>query len=219
MSIVNGGGWNCPHCSMGSTRHWNVERHIFRLHGGLGEPINGSGKTRKQSKADMNLQFRHGYYDNTNKWPPFLPVQFKEHRFHGGTLKDGMRNDNHNKSQWDFMDKIIEPVKKALEFTKMLQELSISNQRLSHYYYPSAISHQYLSSLISDGSSIGSVNPINNSMTKKIIDNEITRAEVTKRQLLEYGASILQSIISSRPVHWWEYNRRTPPTNAVCTSQ
>jgi hypothetical protein len=229
-SIVNGGGWNCPHCGMRSTRHWNVERHIFRSHGGLGEPINGFGKTREQFKTDTNLQFRHGYYYNSHKWPPFLPVQLKEHGFHGGTLKDGMRNDNDNdndnKSQWDFMDKIIQPVKKALEFTRMLEELSLSNQRLSHYYYPSPISHQYpvyLSSLISGRSNIGSANPINNnstsSMTKKIIDNEITGAEVTKRQLVEYGARLLQSIISSRPIHWWEYNQRNPPTNAVRTSQ
>ena len=115
--------------------------------------------------------------------------------------------------------------KKMLGFTRVLEELSMSNQRISHYYYyPSAISHQYpvyLSRSIS-GSSIGSMNIVNGgagSSTNETIDNGITGAEVTKRQLLEYGVSLLQSIISSPSVHWWEQNQRTSPCKAVCTAQ
>ena len=222
-TIIKGGGWNCPHCSMVSPRHWNVRRHILRLHGGLGEPTNEFGKTREQCQMDMNLQFGHGNYYNSQKYSSSVPVQFKESRFSSSTLKDGMRNNN--KSQWDFMDEIIEPAKKFLEFTRVLEELSMSNHRLSrYYYYPSAISHQYpvyLSRPISS-SRIGSMNAINSStsnMTNKTIDNEITRTEVTKRQLLEHGVSLLQSIISSPSVHWWEHNQRTPPSKVVCTTQ
>ena len=171
---------------------------------------------------DMNLQFGHGNYHNSQKYSSFVPVQFKESRFSSSTLKDGMRN---NKSRWDSMDEIIEPAKKFLEFTRVLEELSISNHRVSRYYYPSAISHQYpvyLSPSIS-GSSIGSMNAVNSSsssyMTNKTIDNESTRTEVTKRQLFEHGVSLLQSIISSPSVHWWEHNQRTPPSKVVCTTQ
>ena len=223
-TIIKGGGWNCPHCYMGSPRHWNVRRHILRLHDGLGEPVNGFGKTREQCQMDMNLQFGHGNYHNSQKYSSFVPVQFKESRFSSSTPKDRMRNNN--KLRWDFMDEIIEPAKKFLEFTRVLEELSMSNHRLSRYcYYPSAISHQYpvyLSPPIS-GSSIGSMNAINSSstsnMTNKTIDNEITRTEVTKRQLFEHGVSSLQSIISSPSVHWWEHNQRTPPSKVVCTTQ
>jgi hypothetical protein len=208
---------------MGSPRHWNVERHILRLHGGLGEPVNEFGKTREQCQMDMNLQFGYGNYHNSQKYPSFVPAQFKESRFSDGTLKDGMRNNN--KSRWDFMDEVIEPAKKMLEFTRVLEELSMSNQRLSrYYYYPSAISHQYLVYLSPpiSGSSIGSMNIVNGSSgssTNETIDNGITGAEVTKRQLLEHGISLLQSIISSPSVHWWEQNQRTPPSKAVCTAQ
>jgi hypothetical protein len=32
--------WRCPNCEMSSKRHWNVERHIGRRHGGSGQPFN-----------------------------------------------------------------------------------------------------------------------------------------------------------------------------------
>jgi hypothetical protein len=32
--------WKCLNCEMSSTRHWNVERHISRWHGGSGQPFN-----------------------------------------------------------------------------------------------------------------------------------------------------------------------------------
>ncbi|HEY6885861.1 MAG TPA: hypothetical protein VI278_17650, partial [Nitrososphaeraceae archaeon] len=74
------------------------------------------------------------------------------------------------------------------------------------------------------GSSIGSMIAINSSsstsnMTNKTSDNEVTRMEVTKRQLFEHGVSLLQSIISSPSVHWWEHNLRIPPSKVVCTTQ
>jgi|GEM_PF-4187081 len=145
-SIVKVGGWNCPHCRMVSPRHWNVSRHILRVHDGLGEPTNEFGKTRKeQHRTNTNLEFGYGnYYHDSQKSPSFLPVKFKESRVGGGsTLKDGLPNNN-NKSLWDFMDDFIEPVKKVLEFKRALDELAPSSQYYSyHYYSPYAISHQY----------------------------------------------------------------------------
>ena len=31
--------WVCSNCIMSSTRRWNVERHIQRRHGGMGNPV------------------------------------------------------------------------------------------------------------------------------------------------------------------------------------
>ncbi|HEY6883671.1 MAG TPA: hypothetical protein VI278_06500 [Nitrososphaeraceae archaeon] len=51
---------------------------------------------------------------------------------------------NNNKLRWDFIDDIIEPAKKFLEFTRVLNELKPSNQYYSYHYSPYAISrHQY----------------------------------------------------------------------------
>ena len=32
--------WNCSNCQMSSSRHYNVKRHILRMHDGMGEPVN-----------------------------------------------------------------------------------------------------------------------------------------------------------------------------------
>ena len=57
-SIVKLGGWNCPHCSMRSPRHWNVRRHISRVHDGFGEPTNEFGKTREEQQRQMNTNLQ-----------------------------------------------------------------------------------------------------------------------------------------------------------------
>ena len=101
--------------------------------------------TRQQRQMNINLQFGHGNYcyHNSQKSPSFAPVKFKESKVSGGTLKDGMRNNNNNnnKLRWDFIDDFIEPAKKALEFTRVLNELKPSNQYYSYHYSPYAISH------------------------------------------------------------------------------
>ena len=50
--------WNCPHpyCSMSSSRHWNVIRHIGRRHDGLGVPINQNDFTSKPYKESANRE-------------------------------------------------------------------------------------------------------------------------------------------------------------------
>jgi hypothetical protein len=93
---------------MGSSRHWNVARHILRLHEGLGEPVNEFGKTKEQCQIDMNLPFIHNH-QNAQKLAAFSHDQFKESRF-SATRNCGI--DNNNERWWDFMDRILEPVKK-----------------------------------------------------------------------------------------------------------
>ncbi|HET7391499.1 MAG TPA: hypothetical protein VFJ51_11790 [Nitrososphaeraceae archaeon] len=99
---------------MGSPRHWNVERHILRLHGGLGEPVNEFGKTREQCQIDMNLQYGHNHQD-THKLAAFRHDQYKESRF---SATHNYGTDNNNKFRWDFMDDIIEPAKKNARIQK-----------------------------------------------------------------------------------------------------
>ena len=68
--IAKLGGWNCPHCRMRSPRHWNVKRHISRVHGGFGEPTNEFGKTREEQQRQMNINLQSGYgnyYHNSQK--------------------------------------------------------------------------------------------------------------------------------------------------------
>lgn len=50
--------WNCPHpyCSMSSSRHWNVIRHIARRHDGLGAPLNQNDFTSKSYKESANRE-------------------------------------------------------------------------------------------------------------------------------------------------------------------
>ena len=50
--------WNCPHpyCSMSSSRHWNVIRHIGRRHDGLGVPFNQNDFTSKPYKESANRE-------------------------------------------------------------------------------------------------------------------------------------------------------------------
>ena len=50
--------WNCPYpyCSMSSSRHWNVIRHIGRRHDGLGLPLNQNDFTSKPYKESANQE-------------------------------------------------------------------------------------------------------------------------------------------------------------------
>jgi len=199
--MVKNGGWNCPVCTMRSTRHWNVERHIGRLHEGLGEPVNESGKTKEQCQIDMNMQISHNN-QNSQKLATFRQDRFKESRF-SRTHNYGMDNNK----RWDFMDEIIEPVKKMLEFTKVLTELKSYQQlyQQNSYQYPSAISYQYPSHMSSpiNLSSVGSMNTGNNSksLTNQSNSNNqgITREELIKIQLYTRAADWFQSRNWSSP--------------------
>jgi hypothetical protein len=61
---------------MGSSRHWNVARHILTLHEGSGEPVNEFGKTKEQCQIDMNLPFIHNH-QNAQKLAAFSHDQSK----------------------------------------------------------------------------------------------------------------------------------------------
>jgi hypothetical protein len=176
------------------------------LHEGLGEPVKEFGKTREQCQIDMSLQYGHNH-QNTHKLAAFRHDQYKESRF---SPTHNYGTDNNNKFRWDFMDDIIE--KKMLEFTKVLGELAMSNQRPSHYYYyPSAIPYQYplrLSTPI-NLNNLGSMNIGNNSVSTSLT-NESNNKRITEREsfilqvLARAAAWFLSRNWSSPSGYWWE---------------
>jgi hypothetical protein len=108
------------------------------------------------------------------------------------------------------MDRILEPVKKFLEFNKVRRELSMLNPQTS-YHYPSAISYQYPSHLSTpiSFSSVGSMNIGNNnasrSLTNETNDKRITEGEPFIRQVYDRAAAWYQLRDWSSPSeYWWE---------------
>ncbi|HZI70137.1 MAG TPA: hypothetical protein VFD60_03145 [Nitrososphaeraceae archaeon] len=164
------GGWNCPHCPIRSSRHWNAKRHIERYHGGIGEPVHEYSKMKPQSC----------YYNSPN--------QFKEPRF-GSIQKHGM----HDRQWWDFIDDILEPAKKLLEFNKVMAELSMPNQQFTSppspiYQYP-----RYLSNPMNINS-VGSLNI--DSSNNDSNSQESIQLKVMKGQLYARGVDLLESYLS-----------------------
>jgi hypothetical protein len=58
--------WNCPNCEISSTRHWNLQRHIQRQHGGMYEPVRDEkmqylGETNPQN-LHLPLDYSHSNY-------------------------------------------------------------------------------------------------------------------------------------------------------------
>jgi hypothetical protein len=162
------GGWNCPHCPMRSSRHWNAKRHIERYHGGIGEPVHEFSKMKPQSC----------YYNSPN--------QFKEPRF-GSTQKYGI----HNRQWWDFIDDILEPAKKMNELKKVMAELSMPNQQFTSYS-PSPV-YQY-PRYLSDPMNINSVGSLKiDSSNNGSNSQESIQLKLIKGQLYAMGADLLES--------------------------
>lgn len=164
------GGWNCPHCNSNMSRHENAKRHIERYHGGIGKPVDEFGNTKSQSPYNNSLN------------------QFKESRF-DSTQKYGI----HNKQWWDFIDGILEPAKKLLEFNKVMAELSLLNQQFTSYS-PSIYQYpRYLSNPMNINS-VGSLNI--DSSNNGSNSQESIQLKVMKGQLYARGADLLESYLS-----------------------
>ncbi len=64
--------WVCPNCTeLLPTRHWSVQRHIQRKHGGIGEPISiNSHRTRAQMNMGSGLSDSYGSPVNSKQFSP-----------------------------------------------------------------------------------------------------------------------------------------------------
>jgi hypothetical protein len=94
--------WHCPYCKMSSSRHWNVKRHIYTKHNGVGEPV--YNHTNYSSNAAnikaFNTSYTYPHYSNDSSGIP--------KSFHKG---------------YDFADTLINFMRKMVEFKSLLIQL------------------------------------------------------------------------------------------------
>jgi hypothetical protein len=121
--------WNCPSCPMSSPRHWNVVRHISRIHDGIGEPTSDfmmRSNRNPNSIAESRSPFHRGGRGSYSYSQPYTST--KEQR---------------SKTLIQSMDEFIEPIKKLVEYKNLLNQLSVLDQQQQaprQLFYPSIIS-------------------------------------------------------------------------------
>jgi hypothetical protein len=99
--------WNCPKCQKSSTRYWNMQRHIDRRHGGLGEPVNPHDTMQYYKDMNpQNLSFPLSYSKSTSL--PFLNRKGKSNEKFSNFLED----------------KILVPLRRMVEIKSLLSQLS-----------------------------------------------------------------------------------------------
>jgi hypothetical protein len=100
--------WSCPECEMSSTRRYNVERHIRRIHNGIGEPLN-----------DRNVQY-HGEANRYN-------LRFPLDQFHHAYISPLTRKEKSNQKFSDLLEyQFLQPLRKMAEFKNLLSQLQSS---------------------------------------------------------------------------------------------
>jgi hypothetical protein len=117
---------------MSSPRHWNVRRHISRVHDGRGEP---TCSFMMQHDRDQNSIAAGFNYPR----PAF-------HRSGSGsyfyTQGRTSTKDQGSKTLTQSMDELIEPVKKLIEYRNLLNQLCVVDQQqqaLGQFFYSSVI--------------------------------------------------------------------------------
>ncbi len=97
--------WNCPICEISSNRHWNMQRHISRLHGGMGEPV------RHETTQ---------YYTDMNPHNFCFPFDYSHH-----VPSSSLRKERTDKKFSDVLeDQILQPLRKILEYKNLISQLS-----------------------------------------------------------------------------------------------
>ena len=93
---------------MSSSRHYNVERHIFRMHDGIGEPVN-----------DSNIE----YYREANRHNLRFPLD----QFHHSSLSLLTQKEKPDQKFSDLLeDQFLQPLRKMAEFKNLLAQLQPS---------------------------------------------------------------------------------------------
>lgn len=111
--------WRCPNCEMSSSRHWNVRRHLERSHNRIGQPISDQHTTQYLTK--MNPQIPH-FPLSYHLLPPGPPSMFFP----------GHKQKNSPDKPYDFVDRFLEPLRKAVEFKNLLRQVTLP---VSHEQY------------------------------------------------------------------------------------
>jgi hypothetical protein len=104
---------------MSSSRHWNVLRHLERSHNGFGQPV--SDQHTIQYLTKMNPQIPH--FPLSYHLPP-TPHPFSMSFPH-------QKQKNSPYKAYDFVDRLLEPLRKAVEFKNLLSQVSrpVSHQQ------------------------------------------------------------------------------------------
>jgi hypothetical protein len=71
--------WNCPNCEISSTRHWNLQRHIQRQHGGMYEPVRDEKMQYLEETNPQNFHLPLDYSHSTSSFP-FLTRKDKSYK-------------------------------------------------------------------------------------------------------------------------------------------
>jgi hypothetical protein len=102
--------WNCPypHCSMASNRHWNVIRHLERAHDGVGMPLNQNAKMYKE------------YASRERSLSPIAIAS--------SIAAASLSSTQKQEKNYDPIDRVLSPLRKAAEFKSLLSELSPPSQ-------------------------------------------------------------------------------------------
>jgi hypothetical protein len=102
--------WTYPDCEMSSSRHWNVQRHIQKQHGGTHEPISHDMIHYNRNTNLQNVCFPLGFSQSTS-FSFLTPKEKSDERF------------------YDFLeDKLLIPLRKVIEFKSLLTQVSAIQQ-------------------------------------------------------------------------------------------
>jgi hypothetical protein len=103
--------WNCFHCQMSSTRHWNVQRHIGRRHGGMGEPVRSNNRRYYKDMDPQNFASPFAYSHHSSM--SILAQEKKLHNNFSSVLEN----------------QILAPLRKMVEYKNLLRQLSTIQQQ------------------------------------------------------------------------------------------
>jgi hypothetical protein len=120
--------WMCPRCRMSSTRHWNVRRHISRIHDGIGEPTSGFIVRQYDPKSTAR--------GINYSWPTF---HYSGRGSYFYTQDRTSAKEQRSKTLIQSMDEFIEPMKKLVEYQNILNQFVLALQqrpRTQFFYSP-----------------------------------------------------------------------------------
>ena len=95
---------------MSSSRHWNVKRHIKRRHRTMSQPVSDYTMQYYKDINPQNLRFPFAYFHHT-------PLSFLT------------RKEKPHKNFSDFLDQILQPLRKVVEYKNLLSQLSTIQQQ------------------------------------------------------------------------------------------
>jgi hypothetical protein len=109
--------YHCPHCHQTCSRHWNMKVHIERRHRGIGQPIGSvSFSTSPEFIPGMSNLDANGIYRHHEASPDYV------HHLSSKRLEESSPLPTPPSKEKDSSDKLLETIREAVEFKKMLSK-------------------------------------------------------------------------------------------------